>query len=310
MRISKIIKRITKLFYRMFHFGLYVTLLDYCFEITKSRRISEIKHRSITNWLKKRYKYFILEHFDQANKFIHGEIPKQIWICWWDGIGMMPPLVKACYNSVLRYSNDFKVTVITKNNYAEYIFIPDHVMKKVNNKKMTITHFSNIIRMALLYKHGGLWLDATFLVTDTIKLENNSFFTIRREYNGTNISKGRWTGNCIAGAPNFYFFGFIQEFLCEYWKKYDHLITYHLYDYSINLAFESFPVLQEIFGNISPFNKNDIIVNNLKNEFDPLLFKKAIENTILHKLSWKRTGPTRIFDNKLTFYGYILENYL
>lgn len=248
-------------------------------------------------------------HCENRNSLPRGEIPKQIWLCWWDGIDMMPPIVRACYNSVIRYSNDFKVTVITKYNYVDYIFIPEYVMKKVNNGKMTLTHFSNIVRMALLYNHGGFWLDATFLVTNTIILDNNFFFTIRRNSNWKHVANGRWTGCCIAGVPNYFLFKFIYEFLCEYWKKYNRLITYHLYDYSINLAYESFPEIKMVFDSICPNNINNTLVNYLKDKYDPVILENIVKDTIFHKLTWKHNCQTVTANNKLTLYGHILEHY-
>ena len=306
----KIIKQCIKAFYRMSHFGFLVTFFDYFFEITKSYKINQVKHNAISRWLQKRFKNFIREHYEDANTSPQGDIPKQIWICWWDGVENMPPIVKACYNSVVRNAIDFKITLITKYNYTDYLSIPDYIMEKVNNGKMTLTHFSNIVRVALLYNYGGLWLDATYLITSTLKIDSISFFTIRTiNYDGRNIAKGRWQGNCIASAPNFHLFRFIYEFLLGYWKNYNYLITYHLYDYSLNLAYESFPSVKDLFNSIGTINKNDILTDHLKEEYDPIIYNEALNNTTFHKLSWKRVGETKTSDNKLTFYGFILKEY-
>ena len=309
IKFHKIIKRIKKFFYRISHFGIYVTFFDYFYEITKYPAISKVKHKAVAKWLQGKYQKFIFRHYEKANSLPQGNIPKQIWLCWWDGIDMMPPIVKACYNSVLHHSNDFQVTVVTKHNYTDYIFIPDHVINKVKNKRMTLTHFSNIIRMALLYKYGGFWLDATFLVTDKIKLDVIPFFTIRRGSNWKHIVNGRWTGHCIAGVPGFYFFNFIYEFLCEYWKEYNYLITYHLYDYSINLAYDSFPEIKAAFDNVKPSNINNTLINYFNNEYDSGVYEEVIKDTIFHKLTWKHNFSTTNFNNKITLYGYILDKY-
>lgn len=305
----KIKKQSRKAFYRILRFGFPVTFFDYLFEITKIKCINSIKHNLISNWLKRDFEYFISMHYDKANISPKGSIPSQIWLCWWDGIDTMPPIVKACYNSVLENAPGFQITLITKFNYFDYISFPEHIIEKVNSKKMTLTHFSNLIRMALLYKHGGLWMDATFLVTGKINLDMGSFFTINGNYNWTNIAKGRWSGNFIAGAANYYLFNLIFEFLSEYWKKYDYLITHHLYDYTINLAYESFPMVKKAFDAVPVTKKNNILINNIKNEFNDSIYKNAVENSAFHKLSWKRVGPTHTPDDKLTFYGYILDKY-
>jgi len=308
--ISKIPQRTKKVLYRIIHFGFFLTLFDYLFEITKSNFFAKIKHIKISNWLKRNFKYFVNKHYDNANAISVGEIPKKIWVCWWDGIDTMPPIIRACYNSIILNAGMYQVTLITKENYTQYINFPDHVLSNVGTGKMSLTHFSNLIRMSLLYNYGGLWLDITFLATAEIKLEGCSFFTIRTvDFDFKHIAKGKWQGNCIAGVPGHYFFKFIYEFLCEYWRKYSCLMTYHLYDYSINLAYESFPEVKKIFDSLPKFNKNDIIKYNLNNELDPGVFKHATNDTIFHKLTWKGNFNEKTSNDQLTFYGYILEKY-
>ena len=49
-------------------------------------------------------------------------------------------------------------------------------MDKFTNNIFSITHFSDIIRMALLSKYGGYWIDSTYLVTSPLTKVNTSFF--------------------------------------------------------------------------------------------------------------------------------------
>ena len=307
---SKIIRRANKLIYRFIRFGVSVTFFDYLFEITQSDKISKIKHKIVVNYLKRKYSFFVSERLEKVNIPPQGKIPKQIWVCWWNGIDMMPPLVKTCYESILRYSNGYQVTLITKYNYTDYFTVPDYIIEKINNGTLHLTQFSEIVRLALLYNHGGLWLDATYLITNPIEIQEIPFFTIRTYYDAPkHIANGRWQGNCIGGVPKYYFFCFLLDFLVEYWRDYNYLLTYHLYDYAINLTYDSFPSVKASFDNINPINKNDFLVDNLINEYDGSLYEKAVKDTIFHKLSWKRVGPTRLSEDKLTFYGYILSKF-
>ncbi|MCL2066579.1 MAG: capsular polysaccharide synthesis protein [Treponema sp.] len=262
------------------------------------------------NWLSNNFNYFISEYKKEEIAPPVSGIPKQIWICWWDGIDSMPPIVRACYNSVLRNTGDFCITVISKFNYNEFISIPGYILEKVNSGIMTITHFSNIIRMSLLGKYGGLWLDATILVTGKIDFENLSFFTIRGDFGGEDVPKRRWTGNCIGGASNIILFNFIREFLFEYWKKHDIMIDYFLYDYSITLAYISVPEIKEIIDGVKKSNKNYMFLQDyLEKEFNRQLFDDSVSNTVFHKLSWKNSYPDYDSSNKLTLFGYLLNEY-
>ena len=77
----------------------------------------------------------------------------------------MPPVVRSCYKSVLKNAEKHPVILITENNITEYVDIPQYIYEKIREKKMTLTHFSDILRENLLYKHGGIWMDATIYMT-------------------------------------------------------------------------------------------------------------------------------------------------
>jgi hypothetical protein len=276
-----------------------------------AEKINQKKHTVILKWLKKRFQYFIIE-YQKKSQIIQTEknIPPIIWVCWWDGINTMPPIVKACYNSILKYAGGLTVTLITRDNFQDYIDIPDHVLEKAQTGIMTVTHFSNIIRMSLLAKYGGLWIDATILLTKPPETENCSFFTIKRKPGGEFVPKRRWTGNCIGGSGGTSLFVFVRDFLCEYWKYYDKMIDYFLYDYSIALAYCSLPQITQLIDNLKTGDQDFYILqDNLENEFDYTFFHEIIKNTTFHKLTWKKQYPIFTKNNKLTIYGYLINNF-
>ena len=255
-----------------------------------SEKINVKMHKVLLNWLSKRYNDFISSYKELflSTSVSNQCIPKIIWICWWDGIEAMPQIVKACYNSVLLHSKNFEIIVVTKYNYTEYISIPPNVLDKITNKTLTITHFSDMLRMSLLYKHGGLWLDSTILVTGDIFLDNSYFFTVRREYGHDNVSKQKWAGNCLGAAPDILFFKFIGDFLFKYCQDYDELLAYCLIDYSIALAYNSFPEVKRMFDDVCLNNENYMVLReHLNDRFDPVLYQEIIKDSIFHKLSWK-----------------------
>jgi hypothetical protein len=315
--MRRAIKRIILFFHKLIRYGFSVAFWD-MFDSQRKRikifseKINDNKHAAIVNWLAKRFKHVIADFNNQIfdTAYLEGTIPPQIWVCWWDGIGMMPPIVKACYNSLLENAGDFKITVIDKDNFKDFITVPDHILERIKDKTMTITHFSDIIRMSLLAKYGGIWLDSTILVTGKIKITTIPFFTIKREFGGEYVPKRRWTGNCIGGKKDNPLFQFVCKFLFEYWREYSDMIDYFLYDYSIATAYHSVPIIRDIIDN-APLNPQNfyIIQDNLSREHTPEFFESLTKNTVLHKLTWKEQYPRVSENNKLTVYGYILEKY-
>ena len=156
----------------------------------------------------------------------------------------MPQLVLRCYESIIHNCNNHDVNLITKNNYADYVDIPDYLVEKLNNGSITITHFSNILRVVLLNKYGGCWIDATIYVSSQIPEEVFTCSVYSRKisestiYDLKNVSQGRWSAYLLAGHKGSVLFKWLQEFLFHYWENHNTLIDYFLIDDAIAIGVE------------------------------------------------------------------------
>ena len=141
------------------------------------KTILKLKHKSITNYLRRNYSGIINQYAKKpADELtaIYNQSP--IWVCWWDGKENMPEIVKVCFQSVCNHSAGHPVRLVTKHNYQEYVIIPVYIVEKFNRGMITITHFSDILRMSLLCQHGGFWVDATILMTKPLPIVHNTGF--------------------------------------------------------------------------------------------------------------------------------------
>ena len=300
MRISKF-KRIKLFFPQWKTFGFSIAFWGVLW-------LKYRNHNLIISYLYKNFKE-IIDKYAKITPEKLSPIPAEsaVWVCWWQGEETMPKIVKACFASVKRHSGTHPVILITKDNVNNYIAIPSHIMKKVDERKISITHLSDIIRMLLLAKHGGLWLDATVFVTGEINFTNLPFFTVRRDLGSVYVSKQRWHMNCMGGTSKIYLFDFINDFFSEYWKKYDLLIDYFLIDYTIVLAYNFIPYIKEIIDNVPLNNKNyQLMIKFLDKEFNQDSYNEITKDTIFHKLKHDLKIKN---NNKFTFYEYILSKY-
>jgi uncharacterized membrane protein YwzB len=85
-------------------------------------------------------------------------IPKIIWIYWDQGIKNAPDVVKRCAHSWTTKNPSWKVIIIDKNEIHKYVNLElsDAILSKIG-----LTKKSNLIRLQLLEKYGGVWADAT-----------------------------------------------------------------------------------------------------------------------------------------------------
>jgi hypothetical protein len=274
--------------------------------------ILKLKHRLIKKYLRSNYSRIIGQYAKKPS----GELPAidymfPIWVCWWDGKENMPALVRACFQSVCNNSAGHPVILLTKHNYQEHVKIPVHVVEKADRGLISLTHLSEVLRMGLLCQKGGLWVDATILMTKhSTVLSSNAFFTIKHKNDGTYVSECRWTGFCIGGNKGNILFNCMSDLLCEYWKREDVLIDYFIFDYFLALAYESVGAIKAMIDT-NPFNNLQLydIRYKLKSEFDNTSLEEICADTEFHKLTWKESFPTTTSDGKPTFYGHILSNY-
>jgi len=78
---------------------------------------------------------------------------------WFQGFDVAPHLVQQCIKSWKYYNPDWTIHLLDDTNLHEYITIADHI--DLSKHELELWHKSDIIRMLLLQKHGGLWVDST-----------------------------------------------------------------------------------------------------------------------------------------------------
>jgi hypothetical protein len=293
--------------------------------------VARLKHHAILNYLQKCYTG-IIEQFKNKSNIENPSISPSstIWVSWWDGEDSMPALVKACYNSIKRYSVKHPVQLITKYNFKNYITIPEFILEKVEKKVITITHFSNIIRANLLYDHGGIWLDSTILALKDISLDNLPFYTLKApamksvsvtltrfaglcnkeaslDLHSVNPQISRWSGFLFAGNKGNIIFDYMRHILYAYWKDHDDQIDYLLYDYTIALGYDNIPFMKNMIDNVPcSYSEKFELDKNMNIEYSEENFSIFL-STPFHKLAWKVKYNTHTKDGKLTNYGHILE---
>lgn len=239
---------------------------------------------------------------------------KHIWTLWWQGVEQAPEIVKVCLKSQQdnMASDGFQYTIITKDNWKQYMKLPKHITEKVENGQITLTHFSDIIRAELIRQYGGVWIDATVFCNKRIDLEPVcQLYTAKCSPTPKSLTLGRWTGFLIGDKQGSKLFSFMSEAFDQYWKKYDSLVAYLLIDYIIAIAYKHFPEVKEEYEQI-PVNQTGMwnMLRRMNEEYNIDVWENAVMNADYWKLSYKdefNGGPLKeqTADGEKTFWGYI-----
>lgn len=182
---------------------------------------------------------------DDEDLVIGDDVP--VWVLWWQGESDMPDVVRGCYRSLINHAGKHTVILLSKNNLSEYTDIPQYIYEKMDKGIITFTHFSDIVRMSLLRKYGGIWMDSTIFVTQDIKGFNTSFFSIRqhKKYKRYVCGGNLWTAYMIASTKGNVVADFVYQAFLLYWQKYNCLIDYYLIDYVLALAYFYIPAFKK-----------------------------------------------------------------
>ena len=334
--IQRVVFRIRRFFSQLRLYGFSVAFWSFLLPIYRvvgpfKLFLGEKKHGAVLRYLLKLYNG-VIKGFAEKECFPESAIGSKsvIWVCWWDGEEAMPPVVRACYNSLRIHAGTHPVQLITKGNFRNFVSLPDYILKKADDGIMTINMLCNMVRLDLLYNYGGIWMDATILVLKDISLENLPFYTLKapaKAVSSVTLAKfaglsdssihprdrkapeiSRWSTFLLAGTKHALFFEYVRDFLYAYWKDHDDLIDYLLFDYAILLGCDYIPAVEKMIdlvpcGDVEKF----ALEKNLNKEYSEELFS-GFSLTQFHKLTWKKSFNVYTREGNLTIYGHLLED--
>ena len=235
---------------------------------------------------------------------------KIIWFCWLQGIENAPAVVKACYNSLTRLTG-YSLIVIDEKNWREYITLPDYIIRRREKKQIPPAHFSDLLRLELLIKYGGTWIDSTVLCTGesvyslplTAYLDTDLFMF---QYTQPGSSEWGGIGNWfISACSNNEVLMVLRDMLYAYWREHDCVLNYYLFHLFFSMLREVFP--EQIAAMPYAYAPRSLaLVHHWGEPFDEAKWKRLTERVSFHKLTYmKDKVPAKV---EGTYYEYILND--
>lgn len=273
------------------------------------------KHEVMMEYFEKAFSGYIAAYdFNRTNCSEPSEFRNCIWVCWWQGEDQAPDIVKKCIDSIRKNANGREVIIITETNYTNYVNFPAWIEAKRKKGIISRTHYSDLLRLELLAKHGGMWVDSTFFCTGNGLDQYLTWplWSIKRpDYFHASIAFGyfaNYSFGCDYEHCNI--FAIIRDFAFQYWKMYDSMIDYLFLDYLIVLVQRHSEKVDKLFKGIAPNNPAcDELYKSLPHQYDLKKWCELKKDTYMFKLSWKQSYPKEKKGEK-TFYGMLLEGKL
>ncbi len=291
---------------RVLLFALVQTLLN-----GFSQKSLEIVRLSVYNRIYKRlnrkYRSFIAEYAkaNPAKDCVQKHNPT-IWTCWFQGMDQAPEIVKKCYASMCEHITDRPIIVLTDENIRDYITLPDYIVEKYEKGHISKAHFSDLLRIELLYQHGGTWLDSTVFCTEApfqpyvLDSELFLFQTLKPGLDGHSCNISNWLMTAYAGNP---IIGLVRALLHEYWRTHNFAVDYFFFHDFFTMAIEAYP---EVWRKVVPFSNSTphILLLRLFETYDDVVWSGIKAQTSFHKLSYKFDNSKLSLAN--TYYSHIV----
>ncbi|MGP5727245.1 capsular polysaccharide synthesis protein [Arthrobacter rhombi] len=153
------------------------------------------------------------------------EAPFRVFVYWAQGFDDAPGIVKACKAEAERLHQAGDIVYLDDSNLNEWVDLPAHVYRIRDSSRAA---FSDVLRVALLAKHGGVWMDATCMPTRRMQdvmlplIKGSGFFAFAKQGNASGMISS-WF---MAAHQGSYIAVMHREALFLYCAMYDRVITY------------------------------------------------------------------------------------
>lgn len=281
-----------------------INIIYLSFFASNQRTRNELNHEYAIRKIKKLFRGYDFPN----NPYINAQCPKIIWLYWNNGIENAPELVKRCVESIRNTFKDYEINILDDKNMSEYIDLPLYLIKKHEQGIIPHAHFSDLLRISLLAKHGGIWLDSTvFCVSQKIpkymvseKLFVFKAFDLDRS-DETFMCSSNWF---ISSCPENNIVVATREILYKYWKKYNRVIDYFIFHLIFKLVCtrykEEFDSII-MYPNISPH----LLMFNLENNYDDQMWELIKQQCPIQKLN-----KAIVSENPNSFYQKLINREL
>lgn len=275
------------------NFGPKIALYDTARRVIKNEILYRKKHDLILKYLNNKY-WHVIEKYKNINgnmSNIADNYP--IWVFWYQGFNQAPALVQQCLESLKKNAGKHPVIELNRDNIRKYVKIPEYILEKVHAGKISITAFSDILRVSLLGKYGGCWSDATIYYDRWIdeNLQKLSWYSLKRNPHNKDaryVSDYRWTSFFQICGKNSIIAQYTRDMLYSYWEEHDVLIDYLLIDYIIALGYQEIDAIKQLIDATPYSNPNiDWLSQNLNETYIETIYDTIRKNTALFKLNWR-----------------------
>jgi len=232
---------------------------------------------------------FLAAHLDEVRELAAADSvvepgPPRVWVYWGQGWAAAPAIVRRCHEELVAAHAPGEVVALDDGLVPYWVTIPPQLRKRTAERPAA---YADVLRLELLARYGGVWVDATCLVRGPLpqrlpELMPQGFFAFR--YSEAHISN--WL---LASEPGGYVVTLLRAALATYWRHHRTLIHYFVFHH----LFEALYLLDE--GLRTRWDATPTLLSDAPHQlqhaqlepYDPQRLAELLDASFVHKLTHK-----------------------
>lgn len=259
--------------------------------------------------LQEKYQTFLRERktFYDGQKLEHRR-SKVVWFCWLQGLEQAPPIVKACYRSLRQHLSDWEIRVVTEENWSGFVELPEHIVLLWEKKQIPPALFTDLLRLQLLIRYGGTWIDSTILCTGTAHakelLDADLFLFQYRAPESSPVSFEGISNWFITSCTNNPVLLVLRDLLYAYWRDYDCTLYYFIFHLFFSMLAKEYPeAIAEMPYGYSVWSHT--LQRHWEEPFSQKKWDRLTSMVDFHKLTYR--VDNKVEEDKGNYFNWVLE---
>lgn len=241
--------------------------------------------------LRKKYNKDIEDFLLGYDSSVPSVASNKVWVCWFQGMDHAPDIVKKCYKSLKDNLNDREIILVTKDNMFDYVKFPDFIIDKWKKGQISNTHMSDLLRLELLIKYGGMWVDSTVFCTSKRRDIPDYFFDsdlfFYQSFKPGRDGHCQPVSNWLISAKTNNKILLMTRYLCyKYWYENSTVVDYFIFhDFFVMSLEKNKSEWDKVLprDNAAPH----YLLLRLFDKYDEQTWRAIKEQTPFHKLTYK-----------------------
>lgn len=212
----------------------------------------------------------------------------RVFSYWGQGFNQAPAVVQACRRELLRHHRPEDARLLDSRDFQYYVDLPPGLAAHIGVNK---AHFSDVLRVALLAKWGGIWSDATCLVTENLPSRFGALVGTSGFFAFPNGNDGVMSNWFLASAPGNYVVCMMKHALLAYWEHHDRAVHYLFFHQIFRTLYIVDPEFQRLWDARSHLAGDPrAVIRCMSKAMTEAQLRRLLQRSPVHKLTYKSRG--------------------